>query len=219
MFDMDFPKKSGTVKIREWRDRYSREEYPGKVVINLFYELFGIEGIWPQMQDIFISGPRYSEFRDAYEQMIALKRSYQVGPLRGLLMEYLATNRLAADTRNSDWSEKVLAASRGDNDAVIEIEYGYWFYNQYCAVTLGWGACGLLGMSKEDAFMEIAGGIPGDLKFDSFGSLQQSLKHVLGIVLDGFKASDGTRVDMKDIVSGKVKTYYPNDFPLLPKLW
>jgi hypothetical protein len=219
MFNMDAPKKSGKAKLDTWRSRYTKEEYPSKVVVNLFYELFAIEGIWPQIEQIFGSGPKYSEFRESYEQMIIVKRTYQMGPLRGLLMENLSTDKIAADTKKSDWTNKEHSASNGDNESVVEIEYGYWYYNQYCAATLAWAACGLLGQNKEDAFFEVAGGITGDIDFDSFGSVLNGFKNVLSAVFEGFKDATGNEVNTKDIISGKVTTYYPNDFPLLSKLW
>jgi hypothetical protein len=219
MFNMDMPKESGKAKLDGWRERYSKEEYPSKVVVNLFYELFALEGIWPQIEQIFSSGSKYSDFREAYEQMILVKRTYQMGPLRGLLMESLATDRVAADTKKSNWTNKENLASTGDNESVVEIEYGYWYYNQYCAATLAWAACGLLGQNKEDAFFEVAGGITGGIDFDSFGSVLNGLKNVLGAVFEGFKDASGNEVDPKDIISGKAITYYPKDFPLLPPLW
>ncbi len=219
MFNMDNPKRSGKAKLDEWRARYSREEYPSKVVINLFYELFAIEGIWTQIEQIFATPAKYSEYGEALEQMAHLKRSYQMGPLRGLLMQNLSSDKQAADTRKSDWTEKESLASRGDNEVVVEIEYAYWFYNQYCHVMLAWGACGLLGLSKEEAFEEVAGGMVGDVRYDSFASVLEGFKSVLGIVLDGFKDAKGNKVDMMDIVNGKASRYYPNDFPLLPSLW
>lgn len=219
MFDMSLPKAASTKKLQEWRARYPVREYPEKVVMNMFYELFAIEGIWPEIESAFSGRRQCRDFDSAYQQMIAAKRNFQSTSLNGRLPQLLSGNVMAADARFSDWRDRQDRAVSGSNEAVVEVEYGYWFYHQYCAATLAWAACGLLGMNKEQAFVEVAGGMCGGMELGSFRGTLQSFQQVMGAVFSGFKDYRGNPVDMGLVMSGRGGNYYPSDFPTLPELW
>jgi hypothetical protein len=40
-------------KLNEWRQRYSDSEYPGKVVINIFYRKYIIDEMWQELISYF----------------------------------------------------------------------------------------------------------------------------------------------------------------------
>ena len=219
MFDMRIPKAASAKKLQEWRARYPARDYPEKVVMNLFYELFAIEGIWPEIERAFSGRRQCPDFDTAYQQMIAMKRNYQSTVLNGQLPRLMSQDVIAADARFSDWCDRQRKAVGGDNEAVVEVEYGYWFYHQYCAATLAWAACGLLGMNKEQAFTEVAGGMCGGMQLNSFRGALQSFQQVLGMVFSGFKDYRGSPIDTGLVMSGRGGKYYPEDFPTLPGLW
>jgi hypothetical protein len=218
MYDISAPKASGHAKLLEWRKRYSAADYPGRVVLNMFYELLGIEGIWPDILDGFQGSAVQSSFSEAMTTLITMKRQFQGQILHPQLLHLLERNTPAADTTFSDWRDRIAGAASGDNACVVEIEYGYWFYNQYCAATLAWGACGLLGLSRQAAFLEVSGGMVGDGAFDTFEELLGRLCAVMGATASSIDWR-GKPVDLGDIMSGRVGNYYPSDFPILPPLW
>jgi hypothetical protein len=219
MVDFKAVQDSGITKLHEWRNRYDKREYPEKIVINIFYDIFAIEGVWNELTSTFTGVKRASDFNTAYQNVVNLKRDYQVRSLNQNLLLFIRQDKPVCDTKYSDWSEDIKLASNGDNASVVELEYSYWFYNQYGAATLMWAACGSLGLNKRQAFQQISGGDLGDFKADTFAEIVQSFASILGVVFDGYQDYQGNPVSNASIYGGGNIKYYPKSFKIPPKLW
>jgi len=219
MLNMESLRESGISKLNEWRNRYDRVEYPGKVVINIFYELFGIEGVWRELSTNFSGEERTSDFGLAYQHVVYLKRNYQIQSLRDNLQTYLNQDKVVCGVKYSDWRNDIKLASKGSNADVIDIEYSYWYYNQYCLATLHWAALGLMGFDKHSAFREISGGDIEGFKADTFSDILKYLSQVLGLEFDGHKDLNGNKLDLIAIMNNSNIKSYPASFTFLPKLW
>ncbi len=210
---------SGITKLHEWRSRYDKRQYPEKVVHNIFYELFAVEGIWRDLTSTFTGVSQTSDFNAAYQNVVNQKRNYQVQSVNQNLLLYLNQDKPVCGTKYSEWTDDIKLASTGNNASVVELEYSYWFYNQYGAATLMWAACGLLGLNKRQAFQQISGGDLGDFRADTFSEIVQSLSSILGAGMGGYQDYLGNPVSNAVIFGiGNVK-YYPNNFTILPQLW
>ena len=162
-------------KLHEWRARYSKHEYPYKVVVNLFYELYTIQFMWKDIQSIF-DGQTSSElgavidYSTAFNQIGALKRKVQVEVVNQRLMSLLESDQIVCDDQKySQYVDMIEKAQNGNNDSVEEIEYSYVYIASVIELVLPWVACGLLGMNKHKAFTEVAGGDIGGFSIESFG--------------------------------------------------
>ena len=203
-------------KLYQWRDRYSKREYPYKVILNMFYDLFATQHIWPVINQSFSGLKKYSDFSGALSEISEVRRNAQIDYVNLRLIELIDTNEEAAGVKYSDFSEDISNAKKGNNHAVVEIEYSYWFFCSYNDVTIYWAACGLMGLDKQSAYREITGGDVGGLRLDTFKDAIENFPKILGVNLNGFIDADGN--DINPLIEQGVK-YYPRDFELLPPLW
>jgi hypothetical protein len=215
MYEVNKSYQNKINKLNEWRNRYSKDEYPYKVILNMFYDLFTTQKIWSQINESFSGYKKYSDFIDAFNEITSIRRNAQLDYVQPNLMKLLDDNKEAAGIKYSDYSELVSKAQGGDNHAVVEIEYSYWFYGSYNDATIIWAACGLLGFDKMSAYFEVTGGTVGGLRLDSFQDAIEFLPQILSMG-SSFVDADGNPVD--PIMDQGVK-YYPKEFKLLPPLW
>ncbi|SDX95996.1 Sel1 repeat-containing protein [Allochromatium warmingii] len=215
MLDMSGPRQGAIEKLQSWRNQYSQQEYPEKVLINLFYDLYAMDGMWPQIETCFSGAQRFSDHNQALNHIIGLKRKYQAEVLRPRLLQMMNADQAVGNAKPSNWADRLNLAQAGDDASVIELEYSYWYYFQYQSATLSWAAAGLQGLDKRSAFIEVAGGEVGGLRLSSFSDALRFFPVILGIELE-HKDIDGNRVEA---ASSGGKKVYPASFAMLPKLW
>lgn len=63
--DMTNPFKEGMTNLNNWRNRYSKHEYPFKVVLNVFYRQYTMNSIWNSQ----INGS-FSRFKNTESDLI-----------------------------------------------------------------------------------------------------------------------------------------------------
>lgn len=212
-------KRVAEENLLKWRGRYHAEEYAYMVYINMFDQLFAIEGVWGEILNSFTHKSLFKDFQAAYVHLFAIVRKYQAETTSEMLLVYLEEDREAGGYRSSFFIEDVDFACEGDNEAVTDIEYGYWMTNIICTATIAWGAHGLMGEKKEKAFLEVSGGIFMEMKFETFGQMVNNFRRVFGARYDFVKDLSGKEIPIEKVVSGEVSNYYLIDFPFLDKLW
>jgi len=215
MFDIQASQRRRINKLKEWRSRYSKKEYPYKVILNMFYELFSIELIWDEINSAFTGDVIFNDLTEAMTHIVSIKRQIQLSQVHQNLETWLKQDKVAGGIRYSDCKEMINKAQNGDNNSVVEIEYSYWFYCQYCEVVLEWAAYGYLGYDKHSAFIAVTGGYVGGLKLDTFKDSIQSFSLILGLSVN-WKDANGNPINP---MTEKNKNYYPDSFELLPPLW
>lgn len=217
MFDAKSTQNRKIQKLQEWRNRYSKEEYPYKVVMNMFYDLFAVESIWSDINSAFSGVKQFDDPNLALQHIGGLKRQVQLSLINQNLESFLKNDKIACGAKYSDFKKMISEAQNGDNHKVIEIEYSYWYYNQYHEAVIIWAAYGYLGYDKHSAFQAVTGGDLGGLKLDTFQDAVQSLSSIIGITFS-WKDADGNSINpMSD--EDKNKKFYPDNFEFLPPLW
>ena len=206
--------------LRTWRDRYSPSEYPYKVVMNMFYELFADELIWNDIDNAFNRREKiFSSYDQALEHIYMMKRDVQINSVRpNLETSLMPKNKIAAGARFSDFDDNISLAKEGDNEAIVEIEYSYWYFCQYHDVFLHWAACAFLGMDKHEAFIEATGGDLGDLNLSSLEGAIGSFSMILGGGFGGGGWQDYEGNSVNPLQNPNIK-YYPTSFQILPPLF
>jgi hypothetical protein len=203
-------------KLKSWRNRYSNYEYPYKVVLNMFYDLFATKQIWSDIDQAFSGLKKYSDFQDAFSEIGEIRRDIQINYVNPRIIELLNNNQEVAGIMYSDFSDNISKARNGDNKAVVELEYCYWFYSKYNDIIMYWAALGLMGLDKHSAYREITGGDIGGLRLDSLKNAIEYFNSLFGANFSGFVDADGN--DVNPLLNPSVKSY-PKDFIILPKLW
>jgi|GEM_PF-2645072 hypothetical protein len=217
MFDIEAAQNRKINKLKEWRNRYSKEDYPYKVILNMFYELFSIELIWDEINSAFSGRKQFNDSTQALMHIGEIKRQIQISQVHQNLESFLSSDKVACGVKYSDFKEMVNKAQNGDNHKIVEIEYSYWFYCQYWEAVLEWAAYGLLGYDKHSAFKTVTGGDVGGLKLDTFKDTIQFFPTTLGVSF-AWKDADGNSINPMSS-KDKNKKYYPDSFEFLPPLW
>ena len=106
-------------KLNEWRSRYSKHEYPYKVVLNMFYELYSISFIWDEISSYFSGNKRYSDFKQAYHYVADLKSEVQVQKVNPQLIQLLNSNVKAGPESFSVWEEDIEKAKTENKTAIF----------------------------------------------------------------------------------------------------
>lgn len=75
-------------------------------------------------------------------------------------------------------------AQGGDNGEVAEIELTFVYYVSASELVIPWFACGLLGMTRHQAFREVTGGDIGGLSMNSYDEAVQNFSVFSRFVLD-----------------------------------
>ena len=67
--------QEGMRNILNWRNRYTEDEYPGKVVLNIFYRKYSMEAMWDDMLP-YINHSVRKDFNEAVRELeMAYSRS------------------------------------------------------------------------------------------------------------------------------------------------
>lgn len=218
MWDLSTVKQQAMADLAEWRLKYGPVRYPRAVVHNIMYRLLNIECMWPDFVACFSGEAQCTSFPDAMEYITQRKLTFQRHYLDANAQFLILADTPACGVSLSRWVDDIDAAARGDNAAVLELEYAYWYYMPYCTAVRVWAALGLMGLGRRAAFTEVTGGDVGDLHFGSLQNVLECMNMLLsGRCGGGFKDAGGSEYNPRPY--GPNEKYYPTEFPFLPPLW
>ena len=147
--------------ILKWRNRYSKFDYPYKIVVNIFYRQYAMKNIWQTEIDssFGIKGNTETDFASAYEKLAI---AYSDSALRiNSQVEHIMTKKEWVGGLNYVQNiPKIEAIRNGDEKEKEELEFTYIYYLLSNKVLLMWAALGRLGRSRDQAFSELL-----DLKY------------------------------------------------------
>jgi len=64
--------------LKKWRERYSPNEYPYKVVKNMFYDLIPLKMIWLEILNCFNQGVKVNSIDEGIQHISQIFRSAQL---------------------------------------------------------------------------------------------------------------------------------------------
>jgi hypothetical protein len=155
-------------KIRQWRGQYTAFDYPYKVTLNMFYELYTYSFMWDQLDKCFSINGGY-EFKEAMELISKQKKIFQINEMRDRVLDLMDRDYPLGSEGMcySNFRPTIESARNGSNEAIEEIEYSYVYYAALFELLIPWAACGLTGLNKHQAFVEVTGGDVGGLEMDA----------------------------------------------------
>lgn len=137
-----------------WRERYSENEYPYKVVINLIYQLLQLEYMWKDILNCFKSGIIINDYNSAYQRIMSLKE-IAIGNVRDNVENSYKTRDSIGNCDISSLRIMVGKAQNGNEEIVRDIEKYYLWYTGGVELAYHWAACGLMGLSYYKAAIEV----------------------------------------------------------------
>lgn len=152
---------SGIVKLSGWKIKYSNEEYPKKVLSNMYYNQFSMLSMWNFIEDCFdydgLSG-NYHEYQSAYNRV-----SEEFSIHKEKVLPYIKVNMENVDYETKirlykNYYDKILARiETGDISEVSKIESDFMVNFISNSLILTWAAMGLTGVDKASGYGKITG--------------------------------------------------------------
>jgi hypothetical protein len=180
--DLRNPLNEGMNNLLTWRNRYSKSEYPEKVVLNIFYRKYTMEFMFPEILGCFgknLLGQPKTKWNDFNEGFSKLKNTYSSTALsktQPVLLSLLANKeRNVGNTNYGIFAPLISAAKNGDKAKLEEIEYAYLYYFLTDECILLWGAFGGTGLSKIDVIGKMSGAIIETEEIQTYGHIEQAL--------------------------------------------
>lgn len=136
-----------------WRSRYSPQEYPYKIILNLFYELLPTYDLWTTQKDNF-GKMLFDNYQPSYEFVLDIFREHQL-KYQNTLENILKVGTKIGDINSKSYAKLIDDAKNGSNKAVEELEYCYSVYTPIGAMFINWFAFGNMGHNKEIAQQNI----------------------------------------------------------------
>jgi hypothetical protein len=164
--------QEGMRNILNWRNRYTEDEYPGKVVLNIFYRKYSMEAMWDDMLP-YINHSVRKDFNEAVRELeMAYSRSASFKVHNNLIM-YLRTQPEyeLGGTSYEAFGENIRKAAYGDKAAREEIEFAYLYNLLMDKATLYWGAACSTGLDKIKAIGFVTGYIIEDMPINDYNTI------------------------------------------------
>lgn len=184
-------------KLYEWRDRYEEDEYPYKIIQNLFYDLYSTKDSWDKFLTMFdLKESDYSKsFQDAEERIVLERRMIQLN-IHEKLETLISNNVPVADSVSySNFENSVSLAKKGDQQEMKNIEYAYIFYGLVNEFIIRWAAFRLMGKNDYDACYAATTALPGNSSFESFESAFETFTKIAGILFSNDELFNMSNLD------------------------
>ena len=152
----------GMSNLKAWRNRYSKAEYPSKIVTNIFYRQYTMNSIWDSQ--IYSS---FSKFKgtetDVIKAFQKLEAEYsnasQKFTVGNTLIDLMNKKEDVGGLNYGNNIPLIAKAQSGNNAAMEELEFTYLHYLLCNKATLMWAAFGRKGYSPVDAIAQVTGAI------------------------------------------------------------
>lgn len=190
MIDLQAAFAEGENNIRVWRNRYTSQEYPHKILINIMYRAYTMSLVW----DDFVNGklPKFQSFNDA---IISMERYYgQVATekVNANLLNWLRTraNEFVGGCNYKFMEEVATNAERNPQDLHL-IEVGYFIHLLKDKMVLYFIAMRLAGKTDSQAIEALT-----NYQVEMTGSFDYtSAKNAFGdLIVDNYLAQKGFRM-------------------------
>jgi hypothetical protein len=160
--DLTNPFNEGMNNLTSWRNRYSKTEYPSKIVLNIFYRQFTMNSIWEsQIESSFnkftnTETDTLTAFQKLELEYSKASRQFTVG---NTLIDLMNQQKDIGGLNYKNNIPLINSGRSGDNNAIEELEFTYLHYLLRNKATLMWAAFGRKGFSKIDAITQVTGAV------------------------------------------------------------
>ncbi len=167
-------------KILDWRNRYTEFEYPGKIVINMFYEIKQTEIIWEEVIKSYekpFGGQRkakFNNFRDAFDYIDDKCRNIQLNKVRANLEYSLNLNPIIGILDYRVYKNIAKKASNGNIKMIEELEFTYIWHSILNIKLLFFAAGGLMGWDELESYQKTCEVQVDNISFNDFKSAMEA---------------------------------------------
>lgn len=175
MIDFSVFYQEGVKNLQHWKQRYDEDEYPEKVVLNIFYRRLTMKRIWPQILAYANCRKGALPYATALAQLQKLysDEAMRVNPL---LIDYLhshASEDMGGAT--FEYYQQLAQYAMFSNEAKYNLETSYLFYMMSDQATLVWAAIAASGVEKVRAVTEVTGCIIQPMPLNDYATVSQGI--------------------------------------------
>ena len=156
--DLKNPFLEGINNLNNWRNRYSKFDYPFKIVQNIFYRQYTMNSIWESELYNSFTGFKNSEKNifDAYEKIeIEYSNAAKAYALGNTLLDLM---KQQVDIGGINYANSIALIDKsrgGDNDSTEELEFRYIYRLLSNKSVIMWAAFGRIGLTQSEAVNQI----------------------------------------------------------------
>lgn len=170
----------GISNLQVWRSRYEKSDYPGKILLNLFYRKYTTHFMWEEIvrsyQKSFFGArkKRWDDFQIGFQQLMQIysqTAQAKTHPILPSLLQNKAHEKVGSISY-ADYFDKLRAAQRGDRKELEEIEFAYLHYFLTDQLILVWSAIGGTGVSEIDALGQMSGVLIEDTDMSNYNNVE-----------------------------------------------
>lgn len=177
MIDLTPVYPEATNNMRNWKNRYTADEFPYKVVLNIFYRRYTMMYMWPDIIAYAEGRKGRKNFQTAYCELEMLYSQTAMKKTRDVLDANLAnkpTENVGGSTF-AHYKNLIDKASKGDRKAKEEIEFSYFYYFLADKATLLWAAVCASGVDKVKAVQEVSGFVIEPMPLNDYATVSNGL--------------------------------------------
>jgi hypothetical protein len=153
-----------------WKTRYTQNEYPIKVVLNIFYRKYSTEKLLAKA--INQSLPTWEI---AYEKNTISYSEIANNEIAPILENIMATDRPVCNIKPSDFENHIKLAMNGDINAIKGIEFTYFLNRFFDELAILWLSMLNSGETQTGAITKLTGAIlPNDFKIKSYSDIENA---------------------------------------------
>lgn len=163
--------------LQRWRNRYSSDEYPHKVVLNMFYRRYAMKYMWDEIMSYADCRKNVQDFSQALrelEELYSKTATYKIAPFLERLLENNPSEDVGGSTFDH-YDNLANLAVNGDASALNEIEFCYLYFFLADKATLIWAAIASTGIDKVKAITEVSGAIIEPMPLNDYATVSQGL--------------------------------------------
>jgi len=165
----------GVQRLNMWRGRYSKAEYPSKLVMNIFYRQYAMGDIWNTTIEPSFGKLKGTE-KDVLSAFQKLQMEYsqnsQKFTIGNTLIDLMNKKQDIGGLNYANNIPLINQAQKGDNAALEELEFTYLYKFLSNEAVLMWAAFGRCGYNKIDAIAQVTGAVIADQPLDYSTILQ-----------------------------------------------
>jgi hypothetical protein len=162
MLDLTSFYQEGINYLHQWRNRYSKSEYPYKVVVNIFYRKYHMVAMWNDVIDCYknnIFGKQKAKWNDynvGFQKLLDIysSKTILVNPGFETKLQNDSAKEIG-DTRFDNFRQNIANSQRRSAQDLESIEFAYLYYKLTDQVILYLAAMCGTGMKPMDAMAQI----------------------------------------------------------------
>jgi len=170
----------GMNNLSTWRNRYSKSEYPEKVLLNLFYRKYTMEFMWSEINGCFqkklMGGQKtlWNDFNEGFRHLKSVYQQTSTSKTHPVLLKLLSeqSSRKVGNISYAGYSQNISGALNGNHKDLEEIEFAYLYYLLTDECILLWGAFGGTGKTKIESIGQLSGMIIETPEINSYAQIE-----------------------------------------------